>query len=612
MDEPSAGLTLTWRLNPTPEKPGKQRSRTWAPKARSGCLTCKRRKVKCDEGKPSCKRCVRAGWNCAGYDPPKAWMFAINEGIPEDSSPGPEVATRGSPHGGLACSPSYWAHGLDVNELRALEFWSQKTVPILTTFASVSHFWRNTIIQASLSSDAIRSAIIAAASLQEVVQHRITDQFSSTPSRLYTKHYAKAINTLTQAERALDPAVVLITCLIFLVCENLRNINSTALIHIDSGLKVLREYKRTSQRSTISSTADSVQDIVSNYLEPIFARLEGQKVLLPNDHASTQPKDFQRYDLNWSTPVIPSTFVDLFSARDALNDIVQYGWYISQQEAGPLRANTPRYMSLISLFTTWQRTLKLSFPLHENKSWPGYTTSVALRAHWHTLRLAVMAEGYDSSQVWDDHENEVEWTLDVCSTIVLSGPPTIEKENELWLYDFCLTPPLLLIGEYCRDPSLRRRAVHLMRMQHCWNNNEPFDACGSAKVIDMIMDIEERGLSGISTATDIPDDHRIRPMTLSYAVPGQITLNYTRTPHTKIESETIQWKYWVPSPIKELRKWPLSEQVKMGDLQGLIRQPRRSCLCRTLGAATDGTVVKDKISTDGSDARLSVEDEDDT
>ena len=431
MDEPSAGLTFTWRLNSTPEKPGKQRSRTWAPKARSGCLTCKRRKVKCDEGKPSCKRCVRAGWNCAGYDPPKAWMFAINEGIPEDSSPGPEVAIRRSPHGGLAYSPSYWTHDLDSNELRALDLWTQKTVPILTTFASASHFWRNTIIQASHTSDAIRSAIIAAASLQEIVQHRVTDRSSSTPSRVYTKHYAKAISALTQAERSLDPAIVLMTCLIFLVCENLRNTHSTALMHIDSGLKVLREYKGTSESSHVSSTADSVQDVVFNYLEPIFARLEGQKVLLPNDHASTQPKDFQHYDLNWSTPVIPSTFVDLFSARDALNDIVQYGWYISQQEAGPLQASTPRYMSLISLFTTWQRTLKSSFPLYEDKSWPGYTTSVALRAHWHTLRLAVMAEGYDSSRVWDDHESEIEWTLDVCSTIILCGPPTIEKENEL-------------------------------------------------------------------------------------------------------------------------------------------------------------------------------------
>ncbi|KAI0977255.1 hypothetical protein F4678DRAFT_7690 [Xylaria arbuscula] len=37
-------------------------------KARTGCLTCKRRKVKCDEAKPACARCLRSGHRCAGYE----------------------------------------------------------------------------------------------------------------------------------------------------------------------------------------------------------------------------------------------------------------------------------------------------------------------------------------------------------------------------------------------------------------------------------------------------------------------------------------------------------------------------------------------------------------
>ncbi|KAL7901896.1 hypothetical protein HDV63DRAFT_67703 [Trichoderma sp. SZMC 28014] len=32
-----------------------------------GCNTCKRRKVKCDEGKPACQRCIRFGRECEGY-----------------------------------------------------------------------------------------------------------------------------------------------------------------------------------------------------------------------------------------------------------------------------------------------------------------------------------------------------------------------------------------------------------------------------------------------------------------------------------------------------------------------------------------------------------------
>ncbi|KAK3386880.1 hypothetical protein B0H63DRAFT_141793 [Podospora didyma] len=34
-----------------------------------GCLTCRARRIKCDEGKPTCKRCEKSGRECAGYRP---------------------------------------------------------------------------------------------------------------------------------------------------------------------------------------------------------------------------------------------------------------------------------------------------------------------------------------------------------------------------------------------------------------------------------------------------------------------------------------------------------------------------------------------------------------
>ena len=37
-------------------------------RSRSGCLTCRRRHVKCDEGKPQCKRCQKANVRCEGYE----------------------------------------------------------------------------------------------------------------------------------------------------------------------------------------------------------------------------------------------------------------------------------------------------------------------------------------------------------------------------------------------------------------------------------------------------------------------------------------------------------------------------------------------------------------
>ncbi|OKL61973.1 hypothetical protein UA08_02563 [Talaromyces atroroseus] len=44
------------------------RRRRWAPKVRTGCLTCKIRRVKCDEARPSCGKCLSTGRKCDGYE----------------------------------------------------------------------------------------------------------------------------------------------------------------------------------------------------------------------------------------------------------------------------------------------------------------------------------------------------------------------------------------------------------------------------------------------------------------------------------------------------------------------------------------------------------------
>ncbi|KAJ3494893.1 hypothetical protein NLG97_g3777 [Lecanicillium saksenae] len=46
------------------------RKRRWATRARTGCLTCRARHVKCDEARPVCRRCQVGHHGCRGYDLP--------------------------------------------------------------------------------------------------------------------------------------------------------------------------------------------------------------------------------------------------------------------------------------------------------------------------------------------------------------------------------------------------------------------------------------------------------------------------------------------------------------------------------------------------------------
>ncbi|OKL64689.1 hypothetical protein UA08_00156 [Talaromyces atroroseus] len=43
-------------------------------KSRHGCATCKSKRLKCDESRPSCGRCTRLGVHCPGYSQPIRWV----------------------------------------------------------------------------------------------------------------------------------------------------------------------------------------------------------------------------------------------------------------------------------------------------------------------------------------------------------------------------------------------------------------------------------------------------------------------------------------------------------------------------------------------------------
>ncbi|KAK2615792.1 hypothetical protein N8I77_002519 [Diaporthe amygdali] len=47
----------------------KKRKRNFSNRTKTGCLTCRKRKKKCDEAKPECSNCLRGGFVCAGYPP---------------------------------------------------------------------------------------------------------------------------------------------------------------------------------------------------------------------------------------------------------------------------------------------------------------------------------------------------------------------------------------------------------------------------------------------------------------------------------------------------------------------------------------------------------------
>lgn len=51
-----------------------KRKRVFSNRTKTGCLTCRRRKKKCDEQRPACANCIRGGFPCEGYASRTTWQ----------------------------------------------------------------------------------------------------------------------------------------------------------------------------------------------------------------------------------------------------------------------------------------------------------------------------------------------------------------------------------------------------------------------------------------------------------------------------------------------------------------------------------------------------------
>jgi len=123
-------------------------------RVRTGCVTCRKRRVKCDEAKPSCNRCRTANFVCEGYAPPRQ---APNAPPPPLVSTSPKQDTPE----GSSISELSWRH----------TNWRQEQLPLYHHFVTTTvvrlfrkdhiSFWRDQVAQMSYGLDIVYEALLA-------------------------------------------------------------------------------------------------------------------------------------------------------------------------------------------------------------------------------------------------------------------------------------------------------------------------------------------------------------------------------------------------------------------------------------------------------------------
>ena len=188
-------------------------------KARSGCVTCKRRHLRCDETRPLCQRCCSSGLTCEGYQLLAALMFDYSASI---------------------------------EERQRMQYFIERAAPSMEICNGPNHeFWAQIVLQASFSKRCIRMALLCMSAYhQSLVDH----EKSSCHQKYARSQYLRALRSASQDKYGDDVQAkieLLVISVLFRTIAVFRNDRETSLIHLQHGRFLLRDIQIMKSQSTI-------------------------------------------------------------------------------------------------------------------------------------------------------------------------------------------------------------------------------------------------------------------------------------------------------------------------------------------------------------------------
>ncbi|KAE8443324.1 hypothetical protein EG329_001967 [Mollisiaceae sp. DMI_Dod_QoI] len=238
MSPQSLPTELIRRVSSDDDGRSTKRPRASKPKVKSGCITCKTRRVKCDETKPSCLRCQKFGRACDGYLPEPSQSRGLIQLQPRI----PPVTLY---------EPSTSIHTTE-EESRYFMTFSEHTAHELPGFYD-STFWTQMVLQESHNVAAIRHAVIALGALTKSLETALGPGLKvNVIQATDAKHHEQAVLSHLRAIQELNQYIssssspqlryALITCLLFVCFETFQGSYASSVQQTYGGLKILRSY----------------------------------------------------------------------------------------------------------------------------------------------------------------------------------------------------------------------------------------------------------------------------------------------------------------------------------------------------------------------------------
>ncbi|KAJ5946282.1 hypothetical protein N7454_003121 [Penicillium verhagenii] len=412
-------------------------------KSRYGCQTCKIRRVKCGEEKPLCLRCVKTGRKCEyGATDPSSSTF-------------PTLYT-GSPSYSLAESPNK-----DCGERRAFEYYVQNVSKGLAAGMNLD-FWTKVAPQICRSEPAVWDAII---SISVLYEH--PDQCLDFPLLRFNQGKNYSLNhtqrdALTWYSRAIsnvhsqivrgkaDPYIALISCVLFICVEAIQGRAVEALQLYEQGVNLILTLRHQVAAGALSLPRSL---FLENTIIPLFVRLGAISLTISVVQVS---EIFNLTDQNLNT-----AFISLDAARTAIS-VIFAEVTLLEREAMPIRRAPIGEFVVGPEMLAKQRMLKSKLD-----QWLlAYTNlcKTGVRAEPVMLTFHAAASIYISTCLTQQQLIYDDYIEDFAIIVENAGLAFATSGGSApFTFEMGLGLPLFLTAIKCRDSSLRRKALELLR-----------------------------------------------------------------------------------------------------------------------------------------------------
>ncbi|KIX96811.1 uncharacterized protein Z520_07531 [Fonsecaea multimorphosa CBS 102226] len=481
-----------------------RKGRLGSTKSNDGCITCKIRKVKCDELRPACRRCLGTGRKCDGY----------GRDVDSHTSRPAAAATISSNLRHLIFTTAH--NHAEPEELRCFEFFMEKVVPNCTRMVDEA-FWHQIIPQLSRSDPVIWYAVNSLACLirhpqfsptwtlpgRKILQPAVTDEHRRA-LRWYNKSIAKLQERISNENvMSTTTTITFVSCILYICIECVQDDPVEAAALYRRAVAMIGPVSDHHQRGHPSTTRREVT--LEETVRALLRHMAISQGVPVKRSAATAANGGGGLVVAVEGPERHYRFFTLQDARDELyilmSEAHEFIVHVGEIKIRLLRKGWKPSSELMS----WQRSIEANFSKWLSALRHFVSNNPDTVSQQHDIeRFALLNVGFGHYYIWvatslNMDETVFDHFITTFQSMIEHARHATATRNSgggrpVFIFETRFIPSLFFIACKCRHPVVRRQAISLLESGPLIENT--FKAEPMAKVAKCCIGIEEAGSEG--------------------------------------------------------------------------------------------------------------------